>query len=246
MAIARVNIPTPTAPVVVADYQAQLDQITALNQAFTGRNPVDGSTIRAGVVMMIGSVLYKATSDTTITGSTSLYVKITPSGATASASFVASLSGVTWNHAYGGYYDGSDNLYLFDEALAINAGAGPTTPYTLLGTVRLDGAKVLDKTLTSIKMAASSRVSHLNIGALVGTYVVPALEIDETKIITTNSGASNPALQLPGTTETYVAVGIYSGSAIYPSGGHLSAGGVIMSQSGSGWNGWTAIYTRLT
>lgn len=137
MAIARVNIPTPTAPVGVADYQAQLDQITALNQAFTGRNPVDGSTIRAGTVMMVGSVLYKSTTDTAITGTPSLYVKIIPSGATASASFVASLSGVSWNHAYGGYYDGSGNLYLFDEDLALAIGAITGSPMTLVGQPRV-------------------------------------------------------------------------------------------------------------
>jgi hypothetical protein len=36
---------------------------------------------------------------------------------------VASLSGVAWNDTYKGYYDGSGNLYIFNEAKAFSAGA---------------------------------------------------------------------------------------------------------------------------
>jgi len=135
MAIERVLVPTPTAPLTITDYQAILAQAVAASQAFTGREIVDGSTIRAGTVMLIGNVLYKAVSDTAISGTASLYVKITPSGATATAAFVSSLSSVAWNHAYGGYYDGSGsggNLVVFDEGVAVASGV-VTAPMTERG-----------------------------------------------------------------------------------------------------------------
>ena len=123
MAIDLLANPTATAPTALADYQAILTQLVANGQAFTGRLIVQGSNIKAGTVILIGGVLYKATTDTAITGTASSYVKITPSGATASAAFVANLTGVTWNDAYGGYYDGSGNLHVFDEGLAVHSGA---------------------------------------------------------------------------------------------------------------------------
>lgn len=123
MAIDLLANPTATAPTALADYQAILTQLVANGQAFTGRLIVQGSNIKAGTVILIGGVLYKATTDTAITGTASSYVKITPSGATASAAFVANLTGVTWNDAYGGYYDGSGNLHVFDEGLAVSSGA---------------------------------------------------------------------------------------------------------------------------
>jgi len=134
MAIQRVNIPTSGAPVSTADYVAQNAWMAALALAASGRNPVDGSTIHAGTCFMIGGVPYKSVSDTTISGSVTKYCKITKSvdSLTATASFVANLNGVSWNHAYGDYEDVSGNIYFFDEARAIFDGL-LTTPYTLRG-----------------------------------------------------------------------------------------------------------------
>jgi hypothetical protein len=79
--------------------------------------------ILQGSTFQIGGIIYYTNSDTTITGTPSNYVKLTPnvgdSGATCDAAFVANLSGVTWNKIYNGYYDGSGNLYIFDEVRAI-------------------------------------------------------------------------------------------------------------------------------
>jgi len=136
MAIERVAIPTPTAPVAATDYTAILAQLEAKNQAFTNAAIPDlaAGVVRAGRVFDVGGVLYKAVSDTTITGTASIYVKITPSGATAAASYVANLTGVSWNNAYGGYYDGSGNLYLFDEVRAVYDGV-ITAPKTMAGQI---------------------------------------------------------------------------------------------------------------
>lgn len=131
MSLDRVSVVTPTSPVGIADYQAIIAQLEARIDAFTGREIIDGSTIRVGTVIAIGGVAYKATTDTAISGVASNYVKITPSGATASAAFVADLTGVTWSHAYGGYYDGGA-LVVFDESLAKRSGV-IATAHTLLG-----------------------------------------------------------------------------------------------------------------
>jgi len=124
MALTRVSLPNP-APIDGADYTAILAQIASLAKAFTDQEVVNGSTIKSGAVILVGGILYLSGTDTTITGTPSNYVKITPAGASALASFVASLSGVTWNPDHGGYYDGGapDSLYIFDEALAYQAGA---------------------------------------------------------------------------------------------------------------------------
>lgn len=84
--------------------------------------PIQGSNVVKGALFNIQGVLYTADSDTAITGTSSDFVKITPSGATATASYVASLAGVSWSDSHLGYYDASDNLYVFDERKAVAAG----------------------------------------------------------------------------------------------------------------------------
>ena len=70
--------------------------------------------------------MYRADSAETVTGSSSKYIRIVPAGATATANYVANLSGVSWNAQYNGYYDGSGNLYIFDENQALYDGAVAT------------------------------------------------------------------------------------------------------------------------
>ena len=92
-----------------------LDQVTPPLQVVAG-------VIPQGVVLQIGGAVYRSDSDTTITGTPSDYVRVTPDGATATAAYVSTLAGVSWAKQYAGYYDGSDNLYLFDEGKALAAG----------------------------------------------------------------------------------------------------------------------------
>ena len=92
-----------------------LDQVTPPLQVVAG-------VIPQGVVLQIGGAVYRSDSDTTITGTPSDYVRVTPDGATATAAYVSTLAGVSWAKQYAGYYDGSGNLYLFDEGKALAAG----------------------------------------------------------------------------------------------------------------------------
>ncbi len=117
MALDRVSFPDGVTGAAGdrANFVALLVQLT---QKWNGDpQKFSSDIVPQGAMIQIGGVIYKGTSDTAITGSASSYVKITPSGATASASYVSSLSGVTWNPSYNGYYDGSGNLYISPELM---------------------------------------------------------------------------------------------------------------------------------
>lgn len=124
MALVRVQVPTPTAPGPgVTDYQAILSNLLANLGATLDRSPVNGNTIPEGAVIVVGNVPYVADSATTITGIPNLYVVVEPSldGSTATAAFSTVLTG-TWNSEYGGYYEPSGNLVIFDEGRAFADG----------------------------------------------------------------------------------------------------------------------------
>lgn len=123
MALNLITAPTPVAPAGLADYVAQNNLLEAgfLNTELPLR--VISGNIPESAVLHVAGAIYRADADTAIgpTGATD-YVKITPAGATASADYVADLTGVTWHADYSGYYDVGGNLYIFDEGKAVNAG----------------------------------------------------------------------------------------------------------------------------
>lgn len=82
------------------------------------------NNIVQGAVFQIGGTVYHCTAATAIVGIASDYIKLTPSGdgSTVAPTYVADLTGVTWNSAYNGYYDVSGNAYVFDEMAAFRAG----------------------------------------------------------------------------------------------------------------------------
>ncbi len=82
---------------------------------------VDGIYIRRGSAVCVGGQWYVTTTDETIAGSETDFVKLTVSGDTLVASFAANLSGVAWNTQWSGWY-ASGSLYLFDEIKALAGG----------------------------------------------------------------------------------------------------------------------------
>ena len=121
MAITKITDPGAV-PTTVADYEAQNIQLDRLLGDSVQPYPVSGSNVVKGALFNIGGDMFYCGADTAISGTPSDYVKLVASGSTAAASFVSSLSGVAWNPAYNGYYNGVD-LYLFDEVKAVLAGA---------------------------------------------------------------------------------------------------------------------------
>jgi hypothetical protein len=102
-------------------------------------NPVDydfsGNTLKQGVQIAIGGSNYQVTSDETITGTPSKYVRITPVGVealTAIAEYVPSLGGVTWNETFNFYEDTSGNAMIFNHAEQVRL-LNITTPKTVMG-----------------------------------------------------------------------------------------------------------------
>jgi hypothetical protein len=121
MAINRISYPSST-PTAVSDYQQQNVLIQAALNEGESVIPWSGASMTIGFRFSVGGVLYQVDTATSISGSPSRFVKITPAGATASASFVASLTGVSWNTTYNGLYDGSGNLYLIKNGTEKNLG----------------------------------------------------------------------------------------------------------------------------
>lgn len=123
MSINLITYPSDV-PVSIDDWQnnIKLHDAVLLQQEDPWRIDYDNDEVMQGSVFQIQGAIYQADSDTEITGTASDYVKITPAGETASAAYVANLTGVSWNNVYKGYYDGSGNLHVFDEIKAIAAG----------------------------------------------------------------------------------------------------------------------------
>lgn len=121
--MALVRVPDPNDPgLSAADWTTFTTLVKRKILDTNGPLPPQDSSgdIPKGFIAYIGGTLYYNNADLTPSGTPSRYIQITPSGATATAAYVANLSGVTWNSEYCGWYDVSGNLYVFDEVYAIS------------------------------------------------------------------------------------------------------------------------------
>jgi hypothetical protein len=109
------------APEEMLDWQKISELFQATWLRLNAPPVVDGIYIRRGSAVCVGGKWYVATTDETITGTKTDFVKLTVSGDTLVASFAANLSGVAWNTQWSGWY-ASGSLYLFDEIKALAGG----------------------------------------------------------------------------------------------------------------------------
>jgi hypothetical protein len=109
-------------PATLTDWQAITNIFQATWLRLTGALIVSGSYIQRGSAVNIGGKWYVASVDIAITGSASAYVKLSVTGTTIAASFVANLTGVSWNKQWNGWYDVTGNYYVFDEVRALAFG----------------------------------------------------------------------------------------------------------------------------
>jgi len=149
MGINRLSAPS-SSPAGIGDWTAVVNQLAALVLDKEEPVRVSGSNVLKGAFFNVGGVLYVADADTAISGTASDYVKITPAGATASAAFVASLSGVAWNSTYKGYYDGSGNLYVLDRVTAPMKQASEAGDYIIPGFFDRDGVSLDSATVEKV------------------------------------------------------------------------------------------------
>ncbi len=113
-----VRIPDPNAlPTIPNDYVRQ-NNLIAIGFLQVNKSIWEdaANNIVQGAVFQVGGTIYYANAATAIGGVASAYIKLTPSGdgSTVAPTYIADLTGVTWNSTYNGYYDVSGNAYIFN------------------------------------------------------------------------------------------------------------------------------------
>jgi len=139
MAIVRATSPLAT-PAALADWQRAVAQLELAHKNGNNLYPAKESGgswyVPKGYCFYFSGTIYYADADTLISGTRSNYIQMTASvdGATCTAAFLASLTGVTWDDSWNAYFDASANLVIVDEYLAIGEST-LTVGKTLLGAV---------------------------------------------------------------------------------------------------------------
>jgi len=105
-----------TLPASTADWQKINNIFTIIGMMINGSVTVRDGYIQRGSGLYINSKWYTNTDDVAITGTTSEYVQI--NATTLVPTYISSLSGVTFDKSKNGWYDSSNNYYIFDELYA--------------------------------------------------------------------------------------------------------------------------------
>ena len=171
MALVKIDSPSD-APLSVADWYKVNAVLQGIGNALGGSIKIIGSNFQRGAVLFFAGAWYVADSDTAITGTASDYVKVTNTAGVLSLSFVANITGVTWNKQYQGYYDPSGNMYLFDEIIAYGDGVIDTL-YTVVNTrLSQEFSKIIANISTNYKrLLRPVDKTILTVGS--GNYTVP-------------------------------------------------------------------------
>jgi hypothetical protein len=173
--MALVLIPGPdNAPSTVADWDKINDVLQTIGLDINSPTRISGTKILRGSVIFFAGAWYVADADTAITGSKTDYVRLTNSAGTVTAAFVPSLSNVTFNRTWNGWYDSSMRLYLFDEIKAYAAGA-VTDPVTIKNyRPSLNWSKAISRVLSAANLARLFRLSSEVVLTGSGTWTVPS------------------------------------------------------------------------
>lgn len=173
--MALVLIPGPdNAPSTVADWEKINNVLQTIGLDINSPTRISGSKILRGSVIFFAGAWYVADADTTITGNATDYVRLTNSAGTVTASFVSSLSGVTFNRTWNGWYDSSMRLYLFDEIKAYAAGA-ITSPVTIKNyRPSLNWSKAISRVLSAANLARLFRLDAEVVLTGSGNWTVPS------------------------------------------------------------------------
>ena len=162
------------APSTAADWDKINDVLQTLGLDTSSPLRISGSNILRGSVIFFAGAWYVADADTAITGSATSYVSLTNTAGTVTAAFVSSLTGVTFNRTWNGWYDSSMRLYLFDEIKAYAAGA-VTSPVTIKNfRPSLNWSKAWSRVLSAANLARFFRLSSEVVLTGSGTWTVPA------------------------------------------------------------------------
>ena len=173
--MALVLIPGPdNAPSASNDWDKINDVLQTLGLDTSSPLRISGSNILRGSVIFFAGAWYVADADTAITGIATDYVRLTNTAGTVTAAFVSSLSNVTFNRTWNGWYDSSMRLYLFDEIKAYAAGA-VTAPVTIKNyRPSLNWSKAISRVLSAANLARLFRLDAEVVLTGTGDWTVPA------------------------------------------------------------------------
>jgi len=122
--MAFVLIPGPgDAPATSEDWDKINNVLVGIGMGMLNSTRVVGSNIKRGSIVYYAGAWYVTDADTAITGTASDYVMLTNTAGVITASFVSSISTVSFNRTWNGWYDSFMRLHIFDEVKAFGAGA---------------------------------------------------------------------------------------------------------------------------
>lgn len=173
MALTLIGSPD-NAPSTTADWDKVNDVLQTIGLDINSPVRISGSNILRGSVIFFAGAWYVATSDTAISGSATDYVRLTNSAGTVSAAFVSSLTGVTFNQTWNGWYDSSLRLFIFDEVKAYADGAIGTLKTVKNYRPSQNWSKAISRVLSATNL---SRFFHPDAAVTLsgsGTYTVPS------------------------------------------------------------------------
>lgn len=173
--MALVLIPGPdNAPSTAADWDKINDVLQTIGLDINSPARISGSNIVRGSVVFFAGAWYVADSDTAITGNKTNYVRLTNNAGTITAEFVSSLSEVTFNKTWNGWYDSASRLYLFDEVAAY--ASGQITELTTVKNYRpsLNWSRAISRVLSAANLARLFRLESEVVLSGTGTWTVPA------------------------------------------------------------------------
>lgn len=162
------------APVTLTDWQKISEIMQATWLRLNAPPVITGAYVKRGSAVCVGGQWYVATTDTAITGTASDYVRLTVSGDTLTAAYASSLSSVSWNHEWSGWYDTTGRYYLFDEIKAFSVGAITKIYSSERWSPELNWTIALNRVLSASSLSRLFRPSSLVTLTGSGTYTVPS------------------------------------------------------------------------
>lgn len=121
MAFTLISAPD-SVPTSTADWAKINNVLLTIGMALLSPARISGGKVIRGSVVHFAGAWYVTDSDTAISGTASNYVKLTNTAGTVTASYSASLTGVSWNKTWNGYYNASGEYFIFDTMKARGAG----------------------------------------------------------------------------------------------------------------------------
>lgn len=123
MAIDKQTAPLDS-PETLTDWQRLIDITDTLALSFKNPWPVKNDNIIRGSCFYIGGAWYVANVDVAISGTASDYIQMTVDTVNSliTPAYVSTLTDVTWNDQWNGWYDTTGHFYVFDENVAYGAG----------------------------------------------------------------------------------------------------------------------------